>query len=138
MDLQICDEKPGDLRLSLSKLYKQIVDKIREKSSLARVQYDKTVREMRFIVGYRVRLRPHKLNNERGRKNVRLWLEPYKIVKWLGRVGHELQSQFGNKIIRAHANRMRRTGSDTVEIGNSENGVFPNNLRILNATVQYA
>lgn len=131
VDIDFAEEEPESLACRLSELHKQLLSRARKERTRAKLQYDKAVKEVRFKVGDRVLVWSENLNKAIGRKIIKPWLGPYKIVKRLGRVGYELKSEVGDKVTRAHANRLRKIRDEIVETGEPRDGVFPDSLRML-------
>ena len=71
------------------------------------------------------------LGNEEGNKIVKPCIGPCRVTKKLGHVGYELAAETGHKVVRVHANRLRRISDRIVEIGEPQGGMFPDSLRTL-------
>lgn len=54
---------------------------------------------------------------------------PYKAKKGIGHAGNVTESEVGNRIVRAHANRLWRIRGSVRETGEPSDGVFPDSLR---------
>lgn len=53
------------------------------------------------------------------------------LSKWLGRVGHKLRSEYGNKMAQVHATRLRRISDSVMETGESKDGMLCDSHRLV-------
>ena len=49
----------------------------------------------------------------------------------LRRVGYALRSEVGDKVVRVHANGLRKIPDEVAEIGEPQDGIFPDSLWLL-------
>ena len=109
VDRACFDDEPESLAQRLALLQRQLLSKGRVSRSRAKTQYDRRVNPELYEVGDRVRLWSVKFNKEEGKKIVKPWIGPYRVKEKIGRVGYELKSEVGNKTVRVHANRLRKS-----------------------------
>ena len=131
VDRDCMEDEPESLAKRLSLLHKQLLSKGKVSRGRAKKQYDKKVNPVEYSVGDRVLLWSVKINNKEGKKIVKPWVGPYRVSGRLGRVGYELRAEVGDKVVRVHANRLRRIPEGVVETGDPQDGMFPDSLRTL-------
>lgn len=128
-DAACFDEEPDSLSDRLGLLHQQLYSRGRESRAQAKKEYDKRVNPVESEIGDRVLFWTIELSKAESMKILKLWIGPYKVNERLRRVGNVLESEVGRRIVRAHANRLRRTGRGFAETGEPSDGVFPDYLR---------
>lgn len=131
LDIDRVMGEPEGLAGELAALHKQLISTGKKARARGKKQYDKTINPVEFNIGERVLLWSVKLNSKEGNKVIKPWIGPYVVIGRLGRVGHQLKSEMGSKIVRVHANRLRRIPDGVIESGDPEDGMFPDSLRVL-------
>ena len=130
MDLQASEVEAEDLPKRLAALHRVLLSRAKCARSRGKNQYDKIVNETAYSIGDRVLMWSIKLGKEEGKKIIRPWTGPYVVKQKLGRVGFELESEVGKKRVRVHVNKLRKIGSEIVETGEPQDGIFPDNIRL--------
>lgn len=131
LDLDRVVRVPESLAQSLAVLHRQLLGKALISKARAKVPYDKNVNPISYDVGDRVLPWSIELSKREGKKVVKPWLGPYRVVTRLDNVGYELKAETGGAVVRAHANRLHRIPHCVVETGKPRDGMFQDSLRML-------
>ena len=131
VDRRCFEEEPDSLADRLALLHKQLLSKAGVLHARAKKQYDKRVNPEVYSIGDRVLLWSVKIGKDEGKKIVKPWIGPNRVTGKLGHVGYELTAEVGDKVVRVHANRLRRISDRVMETGDPQDGMFPDSLRTL-------
>ena len=129
---RVCfEEEPTSMATRRGLLHRQLLGKAGVSRARAKKQYDKKVNPEEYKFGDRVLLYSIKLGREEGNKIVKPWIGPYRVTRKMGHVGYELAAETVHKLVRVHANRLRRISDRIVETVEPQGGMFPDSLRTL-------
>jgi hypothetical protein len=119
------DDEPTNLAERLKEVHRDLLIAGRRSRTVAARYYDLAVKETSFVVGDRVLIWHPPGEVEVGRKLRVPWIGPYRIIDQHSPVSYSLKAEGGEKVARAHVNRLRKVEPEAlVETSEPKDGHF--------------
>jgi hypothetical protein len=126
------DKEPTSLAERLKEVHRDLLEAGKRSRTVAARFYDLSVKETSFEVGDRVLVWHPPGEVEVGRKLRVPWIGPYRVMDQHSPVSYSLKAEVGDKVARAHVNRLRKVEPEAVvETSQPKDGLWLDSRRLL-------